>query len=58
MKRTVLRAVLFCFVVMFITLHLGAADDETELAKKTQNPVADLISGPCRSVWAPGRSSR
>ena len=24
-----------------------AAEDNTELARKTQNPVADLISAPC-----------
>ena len=29
MKRSVLRAMLFCFVVMFITLPLWAADDAT-----------------------------
>ena len=45
----VLRAMLICFTVMFVTLHLWAADDETELAKKTQNPVADLISIPIQS---------
>jgi hypothetical protein len=41
--------VLALVAVLFITMPLRAADDETELAKKTQNPVADLISIPIQS---------
>jgi hypothetical protein len=49
MKRRVLPVALLCLSVMCITMPLWAADNETELAKKTQNPVADLISIPIQS---------
>jgi hypothetical protein len=35
-----------CLVAVLITAPLWAQQDETALAKKTQNPVADLISVP------------
>ena len=46
MKRSVLFVKLSCLAVMLVSLPLWAADDETELAKASQNPVADLISIP------------
>jgi hypothetical protein len=37
----------WCLVAVLMTVPLWAAEDSaTELAKKTQNPVADLISVP------------
>jgi hypothetical protein len=36
----------------------ASAQDDTELAKKTQNPVADLISVPFQSNWNFGAGSR
>jgi hypothetical protein len=35
-----------CLAAMLLAAPLRAGDEETELAKKTQNPVADLISVP------------
>ena len=49
MKRSVLFVKLSCLAVMLVSLPLWAADDETELAKASQNPVADLISIPIQS---------
>jgi hypothetical protein len=37
---------MLCLAVMLIATQIWAGDEETELAKKTQNPVADLISVP------------
>jgi hypothetical protein len=37
---------LVVIAVLVLTTPLGAQQDETELAKKTQNPVADPISVP------------
>ena len=48
MKRTTIRLVLFLALVL-VSIPLWAADDATELAKKAQNPVADLISIPIQS---------
>ena len=45
LKNRLLVAML-CLAAMLIAAPLRAGDDETELAKKTQNPVADLISVP------------
>jgi hypothetical protein len=47
-KTSVIVAV-SCLVAVLITAPLRAQQDETELAKKTQNPVADLISVPFQS---------
>jgi hypothetical protein len=49
MKKTLMPVMLFCLAALFITMPLWAAEDETELAKQTQNPVADLISIPIQS---------
>ena len=44
--RTVLAGLIAALVLagMLHAREAGAAEDDTELAKKTQNPVADLIS--------------
>jgi hypothetical protein len=49
-KTTFMLAVL-CLVAGLITAPLWAQgkQDDTELAKKTQNPVADLISVPLQN---------
>jgi hypothetical protein len=39
-------AAMLCLALILIAAPLRAEDDETALAKKTQNPVADLISVP------------
>jgi len=36
-------------ILSIVTMGIAFAQDETELAKKTQNPVADLISVPLQS---------
>jgi hypothetical protein len=48
MKRTTLALALY-LSLMFVSMPLPAAYDETELAKKARNPVADLISIPIQS---------
>ena len=48
MKRTIIGLVL-SLALVFVSMPLWAADDETELAKKARNPVADLISIPIQS---------
>jgi hypothetical protein len=48
MKRTTIRLVL-SLALMLVSMPLWAADDQAELAKKAQNPVADLISIPIQS---------
>src|SRR5262249_22960256 len=48
-ERVSVRGMLRLIVVLLAVLCAGsvcAEEDETELAKKTQNPVADLISVP------------
>ena len=45
LKNRFLGAML-CMALMLITVPLRAEDEESALAKKTQNPVADLISVP------------
>jgi hypothetical protein len=49
--RAVLAGLIAALVLagMLHAREAGAAEDETELAKKTQNPVADLISVPFQS---------
>jgi hypothetical protein len=44
--------------VLVLTTPLGAQQDETELAKKTQNPVADLISVPFQHNFNFGAGTR
>src|SRR5262245_24923135 len=50
--RTRVTVPMLCLITVLMTVPLGAAeesqteDSATELAKKTQNPVADLISVP------------
>jgi len=46
--------VLLCFVIMLIAVSVRA-EDEAELAKKLQNPIAALISLPLQSNWDFGR---
>lgn len=48
LKPTV-AAIAIVFTVLVIATKAGAAESETELAKKTQNPVADLISIPLQN---------
>jgi hypothetical protein len=36
-------------IFLLVTMGVACAEDETELAKKTQNPVADLISLPLQN---------
>ncbi|MGH8069116.1 MAG: hypothetical protein ACRERE_28540 [Candidatus Entotheonellia bacterium] len=43
--KTTFTWLVWCLVTVLITAPLWA-QTETELAKKTQNPVADLISFP------------
>ena len=45
LKNRFLGAML-CMALMLIAVPLRAEDEESALAKKTQNPVADLISVP------------
>ena len=40
------RVIGLCITAMLIAAPIWAGDDATELAKKTQNPIADLISVP------------
>ena len=48
-----------CGAIFFIvTMGVAFAQDETELAKKTQNPVADLISVPLQSNFNFGTGSK
>src|SRR5438445_1044365 len=49
-------AVVLCFVGLAVSQAF--AQDETELAKKTQNPIADLISVPLQSNFNFGASSK
>ena len=49
MKRNAVAAILLFLSVMFTTTPLAAADDATELAKKTQNPVEDMVSFPIQN---------
>lgn len=49
-------AVVLCFVGLAVSQAF--AQDETELAKKTQNPIADLISVPLQSNFNFGAGSK
>jgi hypothetical protein len=59
MRRTSIR---FIDRIIAVTLLLGAGSafaqeprvDTTELAKKTQNPISDLVSGPFQFNWNQG----
>lgn len=51
-------AVLQIMLMLLVALPVWAADDATELAKKTQNPVADLISIPYQSNFNFGVGSK
>ena len=53
LKPTV-AAIAIVFTVLVIAAKAGAAESETELAKKTQNPVADLISIPLQNNMSGG----
>ncbi|MGH8070875.1 MAG: neuromedin U [Candidatus Entotheonellia bacterium] len=44
--------------VLVLTTPLGAQQDETELAKQTQNPVADLISVPFQNNFNVGAGTK
>jgi hypothetical protein len=44
--------------VLWLTTPLGAQQDETELAKQTQNPVADLISVPFQNNFNFGAGTK
>ena len=45
-------------LLLSLTLSQAKAQDETDLAKKTQNPVADLISVPLQSNFNFGAGSK
>ena len=45
----VLKITVLVLLVLAMGSSAWAAEDETELAKKTQNPVADLISIPLQN---------
>ncbi len=45
-------------ILSIVTMGFAFAQDETELAKKTQNPVADLISVPLQSNFNFGTGSK
>ena len=57
MKRT-FRLSTAAALLLSLTLSQADAQDETELAKKTQNPVADLISVPLQSNFNFGAGSK
>jgi hypothetical protein len=53
------RRVLVCAVALLFTLPAGAAaQDASELARQTQNPVASLISVPLQGNWDFGLGDR
>ena len=61
MVRTMDRnsRVLVCAVALLVALPAGAAaQDASELAKQTQNPVASLISVPLQGNWDFGLGDR
>jgi hypothetical protein len=51
-------AVILWLVISLVAPALAQVDDESELAKKTQNPVADLISVPLQSNFNFGAGSK
>jgi hypothetical protein len=64
-KKAIGLAALILNIVVSFSLPLignlaqsASTQDDTELAKKTQNPVADLISVPFQSNWNFGAGSR
>ena len=57
MKRT-FRLSIAAALLLSLTLSQADAQDDTELAKKTQNPVADLISVPLQSYFISGRGRK
>jgi hypothetical protein len=48
-KAFVGLAVILWLIISIVASVLAQVDDESELAKKTQNPVADLISVPLQN---------
>ena len=48
MKRTSIRLV-FCLALMLVSTPLWAAESQEDLAKASQNPVADMVSIPVQS---------
>ena len=46
-----LRFMGICFLVSVIVAPALAAESDAELAKKTQNPIANLISLPLQNDW-------
>jgi len=50
-RRTTVVAALVVAVVLIASVSVQAEDDSAELAKKLQNPIANLISVPLQSNW-------
>ena len=49
-NRSIAKAFVGVAVILWLIISIVAqVDDESELAKKTQNPVADLISVPLQN---------
>ena len=57
MRRT-FQVITAAALLLSLTLSQAKAQDETDLAKKTQNPVADLISVPLQSNFNFGAGSK
>ena len=51
MKRAFQLITAAAVAVVALLFSQARAQDESELAKKTQNPVADLISVPLQNNW-------
>ena len=56
--KTVFTWLGLCLSLVLITAPLGAQQTESELAKKTQNPVADLISVPFQNNFNFGAGTK
>jgi hypothetical protein len=50
-SRKTLSACLCLLLILALSAPAVAADNDADLAKKTQNPVADLISVPLQNNW-------
>ena len=58
MKTIGSMAALYLVLTLSADPTLAATDSATELAKKTQNPVADLISVPFQNTFNFGAGSK